>query len=179
MIEKIEIIMPGSDLPHSGAGNPQLPRKNEYFKVGKRGRGASARGTLVKTKTAEIFISRLGGRLIRMGYNCSRHYPLIDSGDWILQIVAFAVRRREKDVDRPDLDADACIMPVQDALMATGVIKDDSLLACSMGLAFYRKRDPGIEIRLWRAHAHEAMERAAAMGQGIPPELLAMRCASR
>lgn len=54
--------------------------------------------------------------------------------------------------DSGNLDADACLVPVRDALQLCGVVDNDMRLLCGPVEVIYRMNNPGIVIQLTKVH---------------------------
>lgn len=163
----VQIDIGAHALPE-GKLHAVLPTKNKYFKVGTRGRGPKSRAMLFRSPEAMEFVDRLVAVLTAMGFELPprvagelRGPAVIRSGWWTLDLLAFAPRKRaDLDVLAPDLDSEACLSPVKDALQYAGFIDDDGRIVKDTPIAVYRAHDPGLRIRLTRVADPSAVVRA-------------------
>jgi len=154
---QVEISIESSALPE-GKRYAVLPTKNKYFKVGTRGRGDKARAAMFRSNDAMEFIDCLVGVLTASGYDLPpcvdgklRGPAVVRTGWWTLDLLAYAPRKRaDLDVLAPDLDSEACLSPVKDALQYAGFIDDDGRIVRDTAIAVYRAGNPGLRIRLTR-----------------------------
>lgn len=146
----IELELYGHELPSTKAGNPALPRKNVYYghrtaglgkiKLYIRAEGQSFRDSLRKIRL------ECGAKTIKGGY-------------WKIDLTQFAGRQNHSKTpdleEMPDLDSDACLWPVRDALEASGWMDDDARIVENTCRSIYRPKDPGIMLKLTEVPADE------------------------
>lgn len=169
MIERADMTQPGArlelviDTQHlpatrtkAGKRSPQLPRKNDYFRIVKpRGPGAAR---LIVSEIGKAHRLAMSQAAVRAGLFCSKSKPLIASGLWALRLKVWAPRKRgelEDGLPVPLIDSDACLSPVKDALMHAGIIDDDWRIETDSTRREYRKGAPGYAVTLLRLTAGE------------------------
>lgn len=95
-------------------------------------------------------------------------------GCYELRVLAFAPIRIHRDGEwYPRLDADACVVPVRDALESVGLISDDVVLVDGPCATVYRADLPGLHVRLikvGRMRDRIAWIKAAFDGLDLPSE---------
>lgn len=130
------------DLTPWQGGTPLLPVKNDHLSIAM----VAGKPHPYRTKRAKLFIDQMWNKLKKIGLADS-----YQSNYWELRMIVFAPQRSRK-LGGSDgrLDADACVVPVRDALQRAGFVDDDMRLLGGPTEVVYRKSEPGLIIDLKR-----------------------------
>lgn len=142
VLSRLTLHFSPQDLTPWQGGSPLLPVKNDHLSI------AIIKGKPhpYRTKRAKFFIGQMWNKLKKIGLANS-----YQSNYWELRMLVFAPQRSRKFGGSDGrLDADACVVPVRDALQQAGFIDDDMRLLGGPTEVIYRKSEPGLIIDLKR-----------------------------
>lgn len=132
------------DLTPWEGGKPVLPAKNDHLSI----TVVHGKPRPYRTRRAKFFIGKLWDRLHKVGLVNS-----YQSSYWQLRLVVFAPQKcRKFGGSDGRMDADACVVPVRDALQQVGFVDDDMRILAGPSEVIYRKSEPGLIIDLKRVN---------------------------
>lgn len=158
----IAVSMSADDLPHVALRRgsrvaPRLPTKNQYWRLVKRGHAS-----MVHSQVAVAFWTALAKHVARHlalrteevekgGHKYTAlASPLLRTGWLALRIRTYAKGQTDRlgDVMVPNLDCDAVVSPLMDALTRARIIDDDARIQRVESKVFYDPDGPRLEFEL-------------------------------